>query len=166
MTAETRIYYDNEVVRAGAWNGVLFEIWQGAASPHHFRDLSRLHYDQVLTQPDRKVAMFSVVRMSNFGSFDGEARKELEARSKRLDGHTRASVVVLPAQGFAASVVRGILTGLMRASGSKVPMRVSPSAEDGFAWLAPQLPARAGRPIAPDDLRRAYESIADSVKTA
>jgi hypothetical protein len=146
------IFFEDEVVRAGATKGVVFEVWRGSAGPQHFRDLGRRHIEYALTQPDKKAALFSVVQMSSFPRFDGEARKELEARTQKTRPYVRASIVILPSNGFAASVVRGILTGLMRLSSNNVPTEVFGSASDGCTWLAPKLPPVGGRPVAAADL--------------
>jgi hypothetical protein len=91
---------------------------------------------------------------------DADARSELDARIKAVERHLRATVIVMPASGFGASIVRGIIAGVAQLTSRKVPMTVVSSPEEGFRWLAPLLPATGGDRISPIDLRRAYDAIA------
>jgi hypothetical protein len=154
------LFFEDEIVRAGSSNGVVFEVWRGSARGQHFRDLGKKHIDYALTQPDKKAALFSVVQMSSFPNFDGEARKELEARTQKTKPYVRASVVILPSNGFAASVVRGILMGLMRLTRDNVPTEVFSSSDEGCTWLAPRLPAVGGRAVVASELLDALKLVA------
>jgi hypothetical protein len=156
------LLFADDVVRAGASHGVMFEIWTGSSSPQHFRELGKLQIEYAHTQPDKRFALVSVVRVTSFGRFEGQLREEVQARSDKAEPYTRATVVVLPTAGFAASVVRGILTGLQLVKPSKAPTATFGSLEDGCAWLAPKLPLEAGRRILASDLVAACGVIAGS----
>jgi hypothetical protein len=158
--AGEKLLFADDAVRVGASNGVVFEVWIGGGKPQHFRDLCKLEIDYALTQQDKRMALLSVVRMESFTSLDGAVRKELEARTRATERYSRASVVILPANGFAASIVRGVLTGLQLVTRSKVPTAVFGSVEEGCTWLAPKLPGAPGRRTLPSDLVSACALIA------
>jgi hypothetical protein len=153
-----KIVHEDAVVRAATWGGVFFEVWRSNAQPEHFRVLGKLQLAYATAQPDGKMALVSIVRMTNIAGFDRAARQELEVRSRVLNPRLRASAVVLPASGFAASLVRGVLTGVMMVSRSKVPNKVGATTGEVFDWLAPHLP-RADRPILAGDLSRVCEPL-------
>jgi hypothetical protein len=156
MALEPTIFRDDEVVRAGSWNGVLFEVWRGTATAEIIREFCQLEIDYAKKQPSRKFALFSVVRVPSYSDFGAPARKELETRMQKIDPFMAASVVLLPTQSFGASIVRGIITGLALLARSKVPSTVTASPDEGCAWLAPHLAsAKPGEPIAAADVRRA-----------
>jgi len=153
------IVHEDAVVRAATWGGVFFEVWRGAALPQHFRDVGKLMLAYATAQDDGRMALVSVVRMANVTGFDRAARQELEARSRVIDPRLRASAVVLPASGFAASVVRGVITGLAMISPSKVPTKIAATPAEAFDWLAPRLPPRGGRPVPAADIHRVCEPL-------
>jgi hypothetical protein len=159
IVSDPIIFFDDGCVRAGSWCGALLEFWTAVPTPQLFRDLSKRELAYAATQPDRKMAMVSIVQMSKLASISSETRKELDIRTAQLDAHLRASLILVPAQGFLGSIVRGVMTGQMLLSRNKVPSLVSSAPREGVAWLAPHLPALNGRPIAADDLYRAYEAV-------
>ena len=103
--------------------------------------------------------MVSVVPVANILDFSSEARRELESRTKRLEPYMRASVAIVPSRGFAASIVRGILTGLVRLSRAKLPTLVTGSTAEGLAWLSAQILVEDGELVPADDLRGAYDHV-------
>ena len=73
-------------------------------------------------------------------------------RTRVIDPKLRAAAVVLASTGFTASLVRGLITGIMLLNRSKVPTKVVGSPEEAVAWLAPQLPHHEGRPVTAAEL--------------
>jgi hypothetical protein len=51
----------------------------------------------------------------------------------------KAALVVLPVEGFVGAALRATVTGLVIASRTKVPMKVVPHLDDGWAWVASHL---------------------------
>src|SRR5262245_13398721 len=113
-TAPAMLHADG-VVHAGAWAGVVIEVWTATATPEHFRKLARLERAIALKQPDAKIALLASVRLSNLAVIDAETRRAIEDRSRLLNPHISAAVIVLPAQGFVASIVRVLLAGIFLA---------------------------------------------------
>jgi hypothetical protein len=159
MTAAPTILHDDDKVRVGAWGDVIFEAWRAGATAQLFRDLLRIEIAYASSQPDRKASVFSIIPVEGITLMDADARRELDARIKAVEPHLRATVILMPASGFGASIVRGIIAGVAQLTSRKVPMKVVASPEEGIRWLAPLLPAPGGDRISPLDLRRAYDAI-------
>jgi hypothetical protein len=160
MTGAPTILHDDDRVRVAAWRDVIFEAWRGGATAQLFRDLRRIEIDYASSQPDRKASVFSIIPVEGIGLMDADARGELDARIKAVEPYLRATVILMPASGFAASIVRGIIAGVAQLTSRKVPMKVVASPEEGVRWLVPLLPAPGGDRISAIDLRRAYDAVA------
>jgi hypothetical protein len=141
------IVRDDAVLRAATWEGVFFEIWKGPATPAHFRDLASYQLAFAKTQRDGKIAHVTIVRLANVTGFEGEVRKAVEERSRLIEPKLRASAVVLLTPGFVASLVRGLITGVMLLTRFRVPTKVVGSQEEALQWIAPHLPPRDGRGV-------------------
>jgi hypothetical protein len=160
MTAAPTILHDDDKVRVAAWGDVLFEAWRGGATAQLFRDLRRIEIEYASSRPDRKASVFSIIPVAGISLLPADARSELDARIKAVEPYLRATVILMPARGFGASIVRGIIAGVAQLTSRKVPMNVVASPEEGIRWLVPLLPAPGGDRVSPVDLRRAYDAIA------
>ena len=163
MTTDPFILRDDAVVRIGAWNSVLFQIWRGAATPSTMREVCDLELDYAKKQPRKKFALVSIVRVPSYRDFGSESRHELEKRMQKVDPFLLASVVLLPTQSLGAAIVRAIITGLALLNRSSIPSTVTGSADEACSWLALHLPpTRATQATGAADVRLAFDKVMGS----
>lgn len=143
---------------AATWGSVFFEIWYSLATPAHFRALSRHQVGFARSLPGQKLALFTVVLMTSFAALDRELRGEIDERSRAIAPHTLATVVVLPSQGFGASVVRSVLAASSLLRRSVFPSKVCPTVDDGCRWVVQHVPPMDDRPVTARDLHRACDA--------
>jgi hypothetical protein len=159
--AKANIVCEEPALRAAMWEGICFEIWRGAASAQQIRDLGALQLAYARAQHDRKFAHVTVVLLSHLTGLDGELRGAVEQRSKALAPMLRASAIVVPASGFVASLVRGLITGMTVIQRARVPVKVGASHDELMAWLAPQLAPSDGVPVTAAELQRMSAALLD-----
>jgi hypothetical protein len=155
---EPTILFRDDRLCSATWGPVFFEVWSAPGTAAHFRLLTAQQVKAARAQPGQKVALFTVVLLDKLPALDPETRREIDARTQALTPHMLGSVVVMPAQGFAASVVRSVLAAtnlLRRANWSS---KVCSTVDDGCGWVVQYLPPVDGRPIKASDLRRACEA--------
>jgi hypothetical protein len=154
---EPTIVFRDDRVCAACWGSVFFEIWFAPGTAAHFRLLRGHQVKYARSYPGQKVALFTVVMFTSLPPLDRETRRELDERTHAMTPHVLAGVVVLPAQGFVASVVRSVLAGAALLRRPAHSSKVCTSIEDGCAWVVQHLPPMNDRPVHARDLQRACE---------
>jgi hypothetical protein len=118
-------------VCGATWGAVFFEIWYGHGTAGHFRALGSEQVRFARSLPGQKMALFTIVLMSSIPQLDREVRQAIEDRSNAMMPHTLAAVVVLPTQGFGASIVRSVIAATSLLRRSHYPSKVCPTVDEG-----------------------------------
>jgi hypothetical protein len=82
--------------------------------------------------------LFAVARRDASGGIQPRVRKFFEETVKENSGHFGATATVVLMKGFAASLMRSFLTGLLVLIGKRDQFQVFASVEDACRWLAPK----------------------------
>jgi hypothetical protein len=149
----------DEQVSAGTWGPVFFEIWRGQGRPATFRSLREAALRAARAQPGGKVLLFTTVRSFPVPSLDGELRHEVNLRRQMLVPYTLGSVTVLESKGFAGSIVRSIIAGLIAANRPAHPAHIFATVDEASPWAA-RLLASAGVASTAAEVRAAHDRIA------
>ena len=117
----------------GSDKNIVAILWRGETAVAHIRELSAAIADaHVGAGPS--VRLFQVMP-PDAPPPDGETRREIARVLKSQNGVVSHSAIVQLGSGFRASVVRSIVTGIVRMSNPGYPHRVFSSVADACAWI-------------------------------
>lgn len=146
MTTQDRL----EVIEAtrdhaiGQWRGVALYVWRGATTVRAAGLLERV-FDRVRELvPDGPGVVLGVVE-AGAPPPPAEARTALAHTLGRGHGYVVASALIFEGDGFSASMVRAVATGLAMLARPGYPHQVFAEVGAGTAWLEREL-KRAGKP--------------------
>lgn len=142
----------------GSWRGVLLEDFR---RPVTVAEVRTKYGEQLrFMRGAGKCLVFSVVRPDAVGVIQPETRKVIDELSPSVDPYTEGAALVLLARGFAATVVRTVVAGMMLVRRSSYPARVYDSVDAGASWLAQYKPEKRAVRFEAQELARAYELLA------
>jgi hypothetical protein len=159
MRSVPTTFYRDNILCVAAWRDIFFEIWFAAGTGRHFRTLRHHLMSFAHSQPDQKVAVFSVVQLPSLTNVDSEIREEAMTRAKEIKPHNKASVLVIESKGFVASLIRGIVTGMAHLDRAGGPSKIFDTVGSAAAWIAPQMEPHDGRRLAGAAVLEIYESV-------
>ena len=139
-----------------AWSNVVIAIWRGPATVPPIETARRLTAGMAVSNPGG-IAFLNVLE-STLPRPAEEARPLM--MQLRGDGYpgVRCAAIVLEGERFHASILRGVLAGLIMLLRPALPVRSFATVAEASAWIAKQLD-QAGAPCgSADQLTDALES--------
>ena len=145
--------------RMGTWGPVFFVLWKGEVEP---RTADRIQVGLLAfaqTLGGQRAAILTVVE-KQAPTPSSEARAALSNVLRHGADAVIASAVVMEGDGFRASIVRSVATGLALVARQPFPHRVFARTEDAAEWLDLRLGGQALHPsaaqisVALEELRR------------
>jgi hypothetical protein len=145
--------------RMGTWGPIFFVLWKGEVEP---RTADRIQVSLrafAQTLGGQRAALLTVVAQ-DAPMPSSEARTALSNVLRHGADAVLASAVVMEGDGFRASMVRSVATGLAIVARQPFPHRVFARTEDAVEWIDLRLGALAPRPspaeisVALEELRR------------
>jgi hypothetical protein len=119
-----------------AFNPLAIVCFTRNPSSGELATMSALANDAV-DQGIRGGIIYIVARDDLTSGVDPRVRTTLEAMMRRNAGRSGSSAVVVLSNGFAASMVRSVLAGLVMLSNTRNKLRVFGSVREACDWLAP-----------------------------
>lgn len=111
--------------------------------------------------------IYGLHRLNNaINPLDTEVRKRSAQLTARFNPHTEAFGVVIEHGGFVGSLIHSALTGMIMASGRKVPFRSFRSMPPAATWISAKVAAREGRVVAPETLMAAMTHLTELLEGA
>ena len=137
--------------RIGTWGPVFFVLWKGETEPSTADRIQESLRAFVPTLEGRRAALFTVVA-KEAPMPSSEARTALSNILRQGADAVLASAVVMEGDGFRASMVRSVATGLALVARQPFPHRVFAATEDAAAWIDLRLGGSAPRASAAEIL--------------
>jgi hypothetical protein len=123
----------------GALPGVVFYVWRGATTVAAARGImthvARIHAEH----PTIPCVLMGVVEAGTPPP-DSDARKALGESMQKGSAHLRASALAFEGEGFQASMVRAVATGLSLLARTSYPHQVFAGVDQAAGWLSQQVP--------------------------
>jgi hypothetical protein len=139
-----------------SWKNVVVVVWRGEATESHVRRLA----NAIVRLTPGWPSGFSAVHVT----YQGGALPSAGARSVFMEmmgrhgGHIVGTGVVLKGNGFWASAVQGVITGLRMLSPKSFSIRIEHTVPPVAQWLAPMHTERTGTTVHPNELIDAVET--------
>jgi hypothetical protein len=136
----------------GAWQNVVFVVWQAQATGPAVARLSRISHTMKAQHPER-VTYVHIIQ-DRAGLPTTEARGALVTLMKELGEHIANAAVVVGGTGFWASTMRSTITGMRFIAPRAFELRLHGSVAEIVEWLPKAHRERTGVAIAPTELHR------------
>ena len=157
----------NEIKQLGRWQGdsptvlyrnVLILGWYGKANVEAAREFGTLA-ESALAQSQQ--AMISTVHWIDraVGIPDSQTRDALLKVGDDFRERTACVAAIIVGDGFWASAMRGVVTGLVVLAPRTFAMRTFASTQEVLGWLPTEHAARSGIDLDHDTLRAAIEHV-------
>jgi hypothetical protein len=140
------VYHHTAVAQFAGWRDVFVQRWSGEGGIADVRVLERAQREFTGTLRGGKCVMVSLVEATTIRPPDDQTRALIRATIDQIAPHAGAPATVLTSTGFAASVLRGLLSGLMLAQRQPHPAKVFATIDEAATFLAPLRRPAAGAP--------------------
>lgn len=139
---------------------VMFVVWRGETTKHAIEQILRIGTDLLKRHPSG--AVIGIVEDS--AKLPSSEARELSAKvnDQLFDLGMLAFAGVLPAQGFVAAWVRGVVTGLTLLSRKRYPFRVFQTTREATDWGRTLITTECklgGAVAAVEEFRREYARL-------
>jgi hypothetical protein len=139
--ASGRLLHMDQHQALAVWDHLVLVIWRGEVDVAAVQRLERAGLETLRRHP-RGIALMGVIESTAVPP-SAEMRKLSAASNDRMAKQGLVGIAgILSQQGFAGSVMRGVITGLTLISRAEHPFKVFENHTDGAIWLAKQLSQR------------------------
>lgn len=143
------------------WQNVLLYIWRRAATAAAAGKMQETIARMRRAEPGAAGVLLGVVE-AGVPPPDAEAKAVLAETLKSGNGYLRASALVFEGQGFSASMVRAVATGLALLARTSFPHHVFADVTAGAAWLARHQPDAPALRFGASELAAALGELRDA----
>jgi len=135
--AELRRLSVNDQHAIGYAPGVAMYVWRGQTSMEGARSTAAAMRATREVTPDERGVLLGLVE-AGAPAPASDVRKALADAMREADGFVRASALIFEGQGFQASIVRMVATGLALIARPSFPHHVFGELAEAIAWLQPR----------------------------
>jgi hypothetical protein len=129
--------------RSGTWGSMFFVVWIGEVEVRIAQAIQARVRAFANTQPGGRAVLFTIVE-SSAPLPSSEGRTALSNILRFCSDDVLASAVVMEGDGFRASAVRSVATGLSIVARQPFPHRVFANVQSGAEWVCASMPADFG----------------------
>ena len=141
------------------WNNLDVVIWHGKASADGVRRMQNV-VQRRARETGKKMSSVHIVRQHP-GMPDREARDEFTKLSREGASKMACFVFLIEGEGFRASAMRGLITGLVTLGSRRYTSHVSRTLREAAQWLPAPHARETGVTLNESELRTALETARD-----
>jgi hypothetical protein len=153
----SELVYSNELLKIVVYGDLFCTYWLGKGTADDVRATFAHKAKLRETLGGKQVVSMIIVTAPAVTKPTGEVDAELKRVEKATVGWHKAEVLAIVATGLAASLLRGLTTGVLLVRADH-PRKVLSSVAEACAWAAAHVTGPSGARVTGDELRRVLNS--------
>ncbi len=137
---DVQTIHRDDVLHVGSIGPLFFQRWFAPGQPAHVERMLEAHRAFVARFPHRETVALSHIQSHAFRPPDEGSRRPIREHTKLLGSDVRAVATVIEADGFVASMVRSVVSGLVLIADRRLAHSVFATVDEGLAYVARYAP--------------------------
>lgn len=137
---DVQTIHRDAVLHLGSIGPLFFQRWSAPGQGADVERMLEAHRAFVARFPHRETIALSHIQSHTFRPPDEGSRRPMREHTKLLGSDVRAVATVIEADGFVASMVRSVVSGLVLIADRRLAHSVFASVDEGLEYLARYAP--------------------------
>ncbi len=148
------VFSDTPVARVVGYGDLFFVHWKQKASVAEYGAVIEQQARMRTRLGSKPMASLSIVGSESVVKPSAELQKAIDEHTRQSRGWLKADALVINADGFAASLMRSVITGVALFARAEHPYKVFQQVDGACGWIAPYVVAPDDQPASASAIRR------------